>query len=441
MNEERYIAALEISSSKVIGVVGRILSSGELDIIAVEQEKHVEVVRYGMIQNLEETSLRIARIIDKLERKPAVAPRRIQSVFIGLSGRSVRSIQTKVRVSLPDETEITDEILRRLDQEALHTAIDNSLEVIDAVARKYRVGNLETKSPKGAIGNEIEAVYDIIVARPELKRNIMRVVHDKLHIGIEGFVVTALAAAHLVIPAEEKRLGCMLVDLGAETTSVTIYRDGSLNYFATLPLGGRNITRDLTSLGILEERAEEIKQTSGNALPPDVPSTLNLNGVKLSEVSNLIVARAEEISANIVEQIRYAGLKEKELPGGIICIGGGAKLNGATELLTRLTGLQTRIGRLPSYVHLEDAKAPSSDIVEVASVLYEGATLTDAVCLEVPKAQGVPALGTESAAETEADEKHPKTPGAGSRLMDKFRRKIAGMFTGGTEDEPGLLDE
>ena len=152
MNEERYIAALEISSSKVIGVVGRILSSGELDIIAVEQEKHVEVVRYGMIQNLEETSLRIARIIDKLERKPAVAPRRIQSVFIGLSGRSVRSIQTKVRVSLPDETEITDEILRRLDQEALHTAIDNSLEVIDAVARKYRVGNLETKSPKGKSG-------------------------------------------------------------------------------------------------------------------------------------------------------------------------------------------------------------------------------------------------------------------------------------------------
>ena len=74
-------------------------------------------------------------------------------------------------------------------------------------------------------------------------------------------------------------------------------------------------------------------------------------------------------------------------------------------------------------------------------ILYEGVTLTDAVCLEVPKAQGVPALGTESAAETEADEKHPKTPGAGSRLMDKFRRKIAGMFTGGTEDESGLLDE
>lgn len=440
MSEERYIAALEISSSKIIGVVGRAKENGQVDVIAIEQEKHVEVVRYGLIQNLEEAYLRIARIIDKLERKAQVAPRRIKSVFVGLAGRSIKSINTRVRLQLPEETEINDEILERLNNDAFNTAIDSSLEVVDVVPRSYRIGNLETMSPKGVVGNSIEAIFDIIVCRPELKRNIIKVVHDKLNIEVAGFVVTALATSHLVLPSEEKRLGCMLVDFGAETTAVSIYRNGALNYFATLPLGGRNITRDITSLSTLEERAEEIKISFGNALPPDTTSTINLNGVKFSDVSNLIVARTEEIVANVTEQIRYAGLKEKDLPGGIICIGGGAKLNGLTELLTRQTGLPAKIGRLPSYVHLEDAKAPSSEIVQVASVLYEGATLTDEVCLEMPKAQEVPATGEKPERPEEKPETPPQ-PGKAGRFIGMLKERISSLLTGSDEDESGLLDD
>ncbi len=138
MSEERYIAAIEISSSKIIGAVGRVHSSGQVDIIAVEQEKSSESVRYGIIQNLEETSTRLARVLERLERKPAVSPRKIRSVFVGLSGRSLRSIPTTVRLNLPDDSEITDEILARLRSDALDAAIENTLEVVDAVPRKYR---------------------------------------------------------------------------------------------------------------------------------------------------------------------------------------------------------------------------------------------------------------------------------------------------------------
>lgn len=441
MSEERYIAAIEISSSKIIGVVGRTNNNGQVDVIAVEQEKHVEVVRYGLIQNLEDTALRIARIIDKLERKPAVAPRKITGLFVGLSGRSVKSIPTKIKLRLPDDTEITEDILERLNNDALSTAIDSSLEVVDAVARSYTIGTLKTKSPKGAIGNEIEAVYDIIVCRPELRRNIIRVLHDKLHINVEGFVVTALATGHLILSAEEKRLGCILTDFGAETTSVAIYRDGALNYFATLPLGGRNITRDITSLSLLEERAEEIKTSTGNAIAPDSPSTLNFNGVKFSDVTNRIVARAEEIVANVVEQIRYAKLKEKDLPGGIICIGGGSKLNGLTELLTRQTGLTAKIGRLPSYVHLEDVKAPSSEIVEVASVLYAGATMTDIECLEMPAAKEIPSTGEKpDYPDTQDETVENVQPGRGSKLLDRLKLKISGFFSDDGSDDSSLLE-
>lgn len=440
---ERYVAALEISSSKIIGVVGRVKEPGHVDIIAVEQEKCVESVRYGVIQNLDETSMRIGRVLEKLERKPSVAPRKISSIFVGLSGRSLRSIPTPVKLQLPDETEITDEIIARLRDDALNSAIDASLEVVDAVPRKYKVGKLETNSPKGVVGNEIQADYDIIVCRPELKRNIMRVVHDKLGLNIEGFVVTPLSVGHLILSAEEKRLGCMLVDLGAETSTVTIYCHGALNYFATLPLGGRNITRDLTSLSLLEERAEEIKITSGNAIPPEVPSSLNVNGVKRSDVANIVVARSEEIVANIVEQLAYAGIKEKDLPGGVICIGGASKLTGMTELISRqLGGISVKLGRLPAYVHIEDSKGPASEIIEVASVLYAGATLTDAECLRIPNSEELPALGSPNDPEPQ-EEVVVKRRESGSSLkfVNKLKSGISRLFSNPEEDDDsGLLE-
>lgn len=440
MSEERYIAAIEISSSKIIGAIGRTDTAGQVDIIAVEQEKCVESVRYGKIQNLEETSMRLARVLERLERKPSVAPRKIDSVFVGLSGLSMRSIPKTVNINLPDDTEITEDILERLRHDALDAAIDNTLEVVDAVPRTYHIGNSQTAQPKGMVGNSIRAEYDIIVCRPEIKRNISRVIQDKLGIDIEGFVVTSLATAHLILSTEEKRLGCMLADIGAETTTVSIYRNGALNYLATLPFGGRNITRDLTSLSLLEERAEEIKITSGNAIAPENPSNLNLSGLKLSDVSNLVVARSEEIVANICEQIAYAGLKDKDLPAGVICIGGGAKLNGMTELLGRIIGIPVKTGRLPAYVHIEDVKGPSSEIVEVASVLYAGATLTDAQCLGIPRQEEIPVIGErpEKPAEKIDDDDKPRAPK--NRLLNKFKLGIQKMFSNPDEDDSDLLE-
>lgn len=243
MNDDRYVAAIEISSSKIIAAVGRMHEDGRLDIIATKQEKGVESVRYGILQNLEETSMRIGRVLDKLQREPAVAPRVITGLYVGLSGRSLRSIRTEVEINLPDETEISQQILQQLRERAMATAIDSSLEVVDAIPRTYIVGKMETTSPKGVVGNKIHATFDLIVCRPELRRNLQRTIADKLGLDINGLVVTALSTAQVILSSEEKRLGCMLVDMGAETTTVSIYKDGTLRYFATLPMGGRNITR------------------------------------------------------------------------------------------------------------------------------------------------------------------------------------------------------
>lgn len=443
MNEERYVAAIEISSSKIICAVGRYNGSGQLSVEAVEQEECKDIVRYGIVQNLEETALKVNRILDKLQRRPNIQPKKITSLFVGLSGRSLRSIATEVRITLPEETEITDEILQRLKHDALQTAIDNTLEVVDAVPRVYNVGKSETLSPKGMLGRDISVTYDIIVCRPDIKRNLKRALEDKTSLKIEGFIVTPLAAGHIVLSSEDKRLGCMLVDMGAETTTVTIYTNGCLRYFATLPLGGRNITRDLCSLSLLEERAEEIKQTSGNAIARETASHVNLNGIKYSEVSNIIVARSEEIVANIVEQVAYAGLTSKDLPGGIICIGGASRLNGISDLLARQSGMNVRIGHLPDYVHLQSISIPRTEMVEVGCILYEGATLSDAVCLSTPMHEDLPRLGEVEDTDEEPQNEtntNEKRNGRFSKILNRLNNGLIGLFAPPEDDESDLLD-
>ncbi len=442
MKEDRLVAAIEVSSSKIIAAVGRIHSDGRLEIIATEQERGVESVRYGIIQNLEETSMKISRVLDRLQQRGNIAPKEITSVFVGLSGRSLRSIETEVELPLPEDTEINDEILNRLRESALNTAIDSSLEVVDAIPRVYYVGKLETRSPKGAIGNHIKGIFDLIVCRPELRRNLTRTLDDKLGISIAGFVVTALSTAQVILSSEEKRLGCMLVDMGAETTAVSIYKDGSLKYFATLPMGGRNITRDITSLNVLEEHAEEIKLRTGNAIARDTGSTLNMNGIKVSDVANLIVARSEEIVANITEQMKYAGIKDKDIPAGLICIGGGTKLNGMLDLLGRQIDLPVRRGTLPGYIRLEEPRPVTAELLQVASVLYSGAMDTDTECLEQPGSEELPVIGEgnepiDYEGQPEAQKKRKKK---NNGMWEKFQRRISGIFSSDGEDDSDLLE-
>lgn len=440
MAEDKYVAAIEISSSKVLAVVGKYnRESGELDVMAVEQEKGLESVKYGLIRNVEEVWMRIARLVQRLESKPAVSPRKITGVFVGLSGVSLRSIPVPVSINLSEDSEITEEIIDRLLQQAQRSAIDSSLEVVDAVPRVYKVGQQESLSPKGMVGNKIDAEFDLIVCRKEMKRNIMRIFEDKLksQLRMRGLVVTALATGQLVLTDEEKRLGCMLVDMGAETTTVTIYKNGHLVYFATLPMGGRNITRDITSLKLLEEKAEEIKIASGNALPRTTTTTLNFGGVKDSDISNLIVARAEEIIVNVLKQIKYAELEDSDLPAGIICIGGGSKLNGLMDLLSDKSGLSVRRGSIPKYVHIHDLKVNSSELIEVVSVLYAGATGADEVCLETIVNDPLPENGfieEEEVKETVNPEPVVKRSSFLSRMLKRGKDSISGMFTDVEDD-------
>lgn len=436
--KESYIAALEIGSSKITGAVGVYTDDRTLKVIAVKQEESRDSVRYGIIQNPEEVANRVNRIIDQLNASTGVSPRKIKGVFVGLSGRSMRSVASDVKLTFPEETEFTGEMLRRLRDDATSISIGTNQEILATVPRTYQIDGMETTSPKGAMGKSISAVYDVIIGRTELKRNIQRALSERTGLAIRGMIVTPLATADIVLTDEEKRLGCMLVDFGAETTTVSIYRKGALCYFATLPLGGRNITRDLTTLSILEERAEEIKCESGRAIARETPSKLNLSGIKLSDVSNLVVARAEEIVANVIQQITYAGLKEKELPGGIVCIGAGAHLNGLLELLETQSGLNARMGHLPAFIQPMEPSAKRHDAIQTAAILYAGALQGKDDCLELPANDVATADPDEEEEPAYTPESENQNKGKVRGFLKNFSTKLSNMFANPSDDESEL---
>ncbi|MCH5214024.1 MAG: cell division protein FtsA [Muribaculaceae bacterium] len=431
-----YVASIEIGSSKITGAVGVYSSERHsLEVLAIEQEESKDAVRYGIIQNPEEVAARVSRIVARLNESQAVAPGEVMGFYVGLSGRSMHSIPSEVQLHFPEETEITGEMLNRLKEDATTIDIGSNAEILATLPRSFQIDGLETTSPKGAIGKSIIATYDIIVGRTELRRNLLRALTERCGLQVKGVGVTSLAAANVVLSDEEKRLGCMLVDFGAETTSVSIYRKGALWYFATLPLGGRNITRDLTSLSILEERAEEIKCESGRAIPRETPSTLNFNGIKLSDVSNLVVARAEELVANVIQQISYAGLKEKDLPAGIVCIGGASNLNGLLELIENMSEMTARRGALRADIRTIDQRAKRIDTIQVAALLYQAALAGVTGCLQTPLPETEEPAVPEDTTETEGkEEPAPARTGIFTRLGSR----ITNWFNSPSEDESEL---
>lgn len=389
--EQKYIVAIEIGSSKIKGAVGTFDNSNTLTVLAVEEEKLTgdelgDSVRYGVIQNVDKVTGSLQRICRKLESSPNVSPRKIKGVYTSIGGRSLLASTCEVSRQYPDDIEITDAYFEQLKREARQSLTTTEKEVVDVVTRECTINNMSYKTnPVGLLGRNIKATFNLITCRTPVKRNINRVINERLGLDIHGYIVRPLAEANLVLTDEEKRLGCMLVDFGAETVSAVIYKNGALVYAATLPIGSRNITRDLMTLNFTEERAEETKKVSGNAdIQDQSQRRKNPDGLDTTEINNYVAARAGEIVSNILEQITYAELKPADLPGGIVLVGGGAKLKGFSNLLVSQSNMKVRIGSPSGLIRISDGRIQPNDSVDVISILADAVKGNPAECMERP---------------------------------------------------------
>ena len=367
MDKNQYIVALEIGSSKIVGAIAEKTSAGYLSVKYLQEEKHLNSVRYGIVQNVENIKSSINRILKNLE---GMIDGRITQVYLGVSGRSLHSIVNEVNRSVGSTEAITKELIDRIIKDATSTPIRNH-DTVDIVPRAYFVDKVETPDPVGQFGSSIKILVNLIVAKPALKLNLNRLM--TFGVAAKDYIVTPLAVADQVLTDSDRELGCMLVDMGAETTTVSIYKNKALRYLNTLPLGGRNLTRDvMNGLSVLEETAENVKKNINNPLDPSNASNVVIEGVNAREAANFINARTGEIIANINQQLVEAEVSSDEIQS-IVLIGGGARLGGIKQKLADTLKIKVRMGQNPPILNILNSDINRMEYIEVFSLLAAAA--------------------------------------------------------------------
>ena len=379
MEKNQYIVALEIGSSKIVGAIAEKTSAGYLSVKHLQEERHLNSVRYGIVKNVESIKSSINLILRNLE---GMIDGRVTQVYLGISGRSLHSCESEVTRSVGSSGAITRELIDRILSDAKGNTVRN-YDIVDIVPRAFYVDKVESPNPVGQYGSSIKIRVNQIVAKPSLKLNLNRLM--TFGIPAKDFIVTPLAVAEQILTDSDRELGCMLVDMGAETTTVAIYKNKALIYLNTLPLGGRNLTRDvMTGLNVLEETAENVKKNINNPLDPVNASNVIIEGVSAREAANYISARTGEIIANINQQLADAKVSAEEIKS-IVLIGGCAHLSGLKQKLEETVKIRVRMGQNPSTINILNSDINRMEYIEVFSLLAAAAERIgdDETCVEL----------------------------------------------------------
>ena len=429
MENNQHIVAIEIGSTKIVGAIAEKSVSGYLSVNHLEEEKLTNCVRYGCVQNVENTKNAIMRIVKKLENK---IKGDITDVYVGINGRSLHSVPTEIDRNLNIAESITKQNIENLKNSAFKEPIA-SYEPIDIVPQTYYVDNKEQPNPVGCCGGSINIKFNRIVAKTTLKLNLKRALGA---LRVKKFLVTSLAMAESILTEEERTLGCMLVDMGAETTTVTIFKNGTLNYMATLPFGGRNLTRDLVNglQNTTEDKAETVKKNIAEPLNIEATDLL-IDGISSKSAINYIISRTSEIITNVNKQIEYAHLKSSDVKT-IVLVGGAAKLKGLQAEFKERTQIETRMGTTPPSINILNHEINKFEHIQVfflldkaASIIADGSTcvalhsFTDNVGPTITS----PETSKEETKKKEHN-KQPKKPG----MFSRFKTALDKLMT---EDE------
>ena len=428
MENNQHIVAIEIGSTKIVGAIAEKSVSGYLSVNHLEEEKLTNCVRYGCVQNVENTKNAIMRIVKKLENK---IKGDITDVYVGINGRSLHSVPTEIDRNLNIAESITKQNIENLKNSAFKEPIA-SYEPIDIVPQTYYVDNKEQPNPVGCCGGSINIKFNRIVAKPTLKLNLKRALGA---LRVKKFLVTSLAMAESILTEEERTLGCMLVDMGAETTTVTIFKNGTLNYMATLPFGGRNLTRDLVNglQNTTEDKAETVKKNIAEPLNIEATDLL-IDGISSKSAINYIISRTSEIITNVNKQIEYAHLKSSDVKT-IVLVGGAAKLKGLQAEFKERTQIETRMGTTPPIINILNHEINKFEHIQVFSLLDKAASIiadgSTCVALHSFTDNVGPTITSPETSKEEPEEKEhrkPKKPG----MFSRFKTALDKLMT---EDE------
>lgn len=341
MDQTGFIAGVELGTSKIVGHIGRKNEQGIITILASETIPSDSCVKYGTIYNIEEAAGKIKKMINLLENKSG---KKVGQIYATIGGRSLRAVEhTEVR-DFGEPTSVTIDILDKMEQQAKLNRPEFYTNY-SVLAPEYYLDGHREEDPLGKEASVIEMKCLLVIGRPNIKHNLSKAITDKNHIDIAGFVVGPVAAGALVVEEADRMGGCALIDFGAGTTTLSIYKDGLLRYISVIPFGGRTITKDIQELGFVYEAAEAYKIKYGR-LGKDKTrqrSSVVNSDIDLRELNKVIQLRQDEIILNVLHQIQESGYAG-QLDSGIVLIGGASQMNGLTEYLADKAQLPVKRG-------------------------------------------------------------------------------------------------
>ena len=337
--EENFIVAIELGSTKVTGIAGRKQPDGALQVLACVQEPSSTFIRKGRINNIIKMKSCIETVKERLEKS---LKRNINRVYVGIGGMGMHTVQNTVVKNFPDKQIVTrGEVDEIIDKNAGSQPADKV--ILQAIIQEYKLGAQTQMDPVGIPTENIEGRFLNIITKKEVRENIENC-FSQCGLEVVDMPITVLALADEMVSEPKRHSGCVFVDMGAETTSVAIYKNNILRHFAVIPLGGKNITDDIASLSIDESEAERIKKKYGTAFfnPTDehVASIVLESGssIPFEEFNGLVEARQEEIIKNVKRQIELSKYDKNQLIGGILLTGGAAKMDGIKVAVEKYTG-------------------------------------------------------------------------------------------------------
>ncbi len=340
MGQLDYIAVIEIGSEKLRGVVGKKNSDESIQILSYAFENSSSFIKKGVVFNIDKTAQALTNIINKLEGalESGII---ISKVYVGYGGKSLRTEKNSVLRNFGEDIKISQDIIESIIEENKTTQYLNK-EILSVIPQNYKVGTNLVMEPVGISAKLIEGHFLNLIANTVIRERIAEC-FSIANIEIEDMLISPLALADFVLTDTDKRAGCVLVDFGYDTTTVSIYKNKILRNLTVIPIGGNNITLDLANVLKLElADAERLKVLYGCAFNnPSKDKDYMEEKISFPELGkeidrplfdDIVVARVEEIVENVVNVIKSSGY-DSQLFSGVVITGGASKLRGLPDLI------------------------------------------------------------------------------------------------------------
>jgi cell division protein FtsA len=378
--DQKLIVGLDIGTSKVVAIVGEIGDDGSLEVIGIGSHPS-RGLKKGVVVNIESTVQSIQRAVEEAE---LMAGCEINSVYAGIAGSHVRSLNSHGIVAIRDKEVVAGDVERVIDA-ARAVAIPADQKILHILPQEFIIDSQEgIREPIGMSGVRLEAKVHMVTGAESAAQNIVKCV-ERCGLRVEDIVLEQLASAYAVLTEDEKELGVAIVDIGGGTTDMAVFCGGAIRHTSVIPIAGDQVTNDIAvSMRTPTQYAEDIKIKYACALSqlanPDetieVPSVGDLPPRRLARqtLAEIVEPRYEELFCLVRDELRRSGFEEM-IAAGIVLTGGSAKMEGAVELAEEVFHMPVRLGVPQWVVGLSDVVRNPIHATGVGLLLYGKANI------------------------------------------------------------------